>query len=44
MASQLAKGVRVVSLDYPVPGWREEKTAEVRSEGNVEYTLHLYRR
>src|SRR5215471_9206243 len=44
MASQLAKGVRVVALDYPVPGWREEKTAEVRSEGNVEYTLHLYRR
>src|SRR5215472_16181157 len=44
MASQLAKGVRVVALDYPVPGWREERTAEVRSEGNVEYTLHLYRR
>ena len=44
MASQLAKGTRVVSLDYPVPGWREEKSAEVKSEGNVEYTLHLYRR
>ncbi len=44
MASQLAKGARVVSLDYPVPGWREEKSADVKSEGNVEYTLHLYRR
>jgi len=44
LASQLAKGARVVSLDYPVPGWCEEKTTEVKSEGNVEYTLHLYRR
>jgi len=44
MASQLTKGSRVVSLDYPIPGWREEKTADVKSEGNVEYTLYLYRR
>jgi hypothetical protein len=44
MASQLPKGARVVSLDYPVPGWREEKSTEVKSEGNVEYTIHLYHR
>jgi SAM-dependent methyltransferase len=44
MASQLAKGTRVVSLDYPVPGWREEKTKPVKSEGNVDYDLFLYRR
>jgi SAM-dependent methyltransferase len=44
MASQLAKGTRVVALDYPVPGWREEKTKEVKSEGNVDYTMYLYRR
>jgi hypothetical protein len=44
MASQLAKGARVVTLDYPVPAWREEKSADVKSEGNVDYTLHLYRR
>ena len=44
MASQLAKGARVVSLDYPVPGWREEKTRDVKSEGNVDYKLYLYRR
>jgi protein-L-isoaspartate O-methyltransferase len=44
LASQLAKGTRVVSLDYPIPGWREEKTADVKSEGNVEYKLYLYRR
>ena len=44
MASQLAKGARIVSLDYPIPGWREEKTSDVKSEGNVEYKLYLYRR
>jgi protein-L-isoaspartate O-methyltransferase len=44
LASQLAKGARVVTLDYPVPGWREEKTMDVKSEGNVDYTLYLYRR
>jgi hypothetical protein len=44
MASQLAKGARVVALDYPVPGWREEKSIPVKSEGNVDYTLFLYRR
>jgi SAM-dependent methyltransferase len=44
MASQLKKGARVVALDYPVPGWREEKSMPVKSEGNVDYTLFLYRR
>jgi SAM-dependent methyltransferase len=44
LASQLQKGARVVALDYPVPGWREEKSLPVKSEGNVDYTLILYRR
>lgn len=44
LASQLAKGVRVVALDYPVPGWRQEKSMPVKSEGNVDYELFLYRR
>lgn len=44
MASQLGRGSRVVSLDYEVPGWRVEKTAIAISEGDVEYTLYLYRR
>jgi SAM-dependent methyltransferase len=44
LASQLGKGTRVVALDYPVPGWREEKTIPVKSEGNVDYDLFLYRR
>ena len=44
LASQLAKGARVVSVDYEVPGWHPERSLPVRSEGDVEYTLHLYRR
>ncbi len=44
MASQLSQGARVVSLDYPVPGWKAEKEVPVKSEGDVEYTLYLYRR
>jgi len=44
MASQLGQGARVVTLDYPVPGWKPEKEVTVKSEGDVEYTLHLYRR
>jgi SAM-dependent methyltransferase len=44
MASQLSPGTRVVSLDYPIPGWKQEKEIAVKSEGDVEYTLYLYRR
>lgn len=44
LASQLRKGARVVALDYPVPAWREESSIQVKSEGNVEYTIFLYRR
>jgi SAM-dependent methyltransferase len=44
LASQLKKGSRVVALDYPVPAWREESSASVKSEGNVDYTIYLYRR
>lgn len=44
LASQLEKGARVVALDYPVPAWREESATPVKSEGNVDYTIFLYRR
>ncbi len=44
LASQLRKGSRVVSLDYPVPGWKPEGEIPIRSEGNVDYTIFLYRR
>jgi SAM-dependent methyltransferase len=44
LASQLGKGTRVVALDYPVPAWREERSLQVKSEGNVDYTIFLYRR
>ncbi|HET7871349.1 MAG TPA: methyltransferase domain-containing protein [Terriglobales bacterium] len=42
LASQLGQGARVVSLDYPVPGWKAERQIKVKSEGDVEYTLYLY--
>jgi SAM-dependent methyltransferase len=44
LASQLRPGTRVVTVDYPVPGWRAERQAEVKSENGVAYTLFLYRR
>jgi hypothetical protein len=44
LASQLRPGARVVTVDYPVPGWRPEQEVPVRSENGVPYTLFLYRR
>ena len=44
LASQLAKGSRVVCLDYEVPGWRFMESKAIKSEGNVAYTIYLYRR
>jgi SAM-dependent methyltransferase len=44
LASHLRAGSRVVSLDYVVPGWRPEVSIAVKSESNVDYTVHLYRR
>jgi hypothetical protein len=44
LASQLRAGSRVVAVDFDVPGWRAERTLSVVSDGNVEYTLYLYRR
>jgi SAM-dependent methyltransferase len=44
LASQLRGGSRIVALDFDVPGWRAERTIEAKSEGDVDYTLLLYRR
>jgi len=44
LASQLPKGARVVCLDYEIPGWRFVSSKPVKSEGDVNYTLYLYRR
>src|SRR5713101_2506004 len=44
VASQLTRGARVVALDYEIPGWRFAESKDVKSEGNVDYTLYLYRR
>ncbi|HUZ04843.1 MAG TPA: hypothetical protein VMU62_05760, partial [Acidobacteriaceae bacterium] len=44
LASHLRPGSRIVALDFEVPGWRPVQTTKAISEGNVEYTLYLYRR
>jgi len=44
LASQLPKGARVVCLDYEIPGWRFVESKPIKSEGDVDYTLFLYRR
>lgn len=44
LASQLRQGSLVVALDFDIPGWRAERTVEAKSEGDVDYTLLLYRR
>lgn len=44
MASHLRPGSRIVALDSAVPGWRPARTTRSISEGNVEYTIFLYRR
>lgn len=44
LASQLSPGARVVSLDYPVPGWLPALEIAAKSEGNVDYKIFLYRR
>lgn len=44
LASQLREGARVVCLDYEIPGWRFIESKPVKSEGDVDYKLYLYRR
>lgn len=44
LASQLPVGARVVSLDYPIPGWIAAREIAAQSEGNVDYRIFLYRR
>lgn len=44
LASHLGAGSRVVALDYGLPSWQPERSIAVKSEGNVDYTLYLYRR
>ena len=44
LGSHLRTGARIVSLDFPVPGWKPEDVRQVHSVNEVEYTLYLYRR
>ena len=44
LSSHLRPGARIVSLDFPIPGWEPEATSEVTSIHDVKYTLLRYRR
>lgn len=44
LSSHLRPGARIVSLDFPIPGWEPEATREVTSIHDVHYSLLLYRR
>ena len=44
LSSRLRPGARIVSLDFPIPGWEPEATCEVTSIHDVKDTLLLYRR
>ena len=44
LGSHLRTGARIVSLDFPVPGWNPEDVRQVHSVNEVAYTLYLYRR
>jgi hypothetical protein len=40
---QLRPGVRVVSRDFDMPGWRAEKLVELDAAGGIHTTLYLWR-
>ncbi len=44
LSSHLRPGARIVSLDFPIPGWEPEATCDVTSIHGVSYSLLLYRR
>ncbi len=44
LARQLRNGVRVVSVNYPIPGWRVVEEKQLRGESKtVSWDLYLYR-
>ena len=44
LARQLRNGVRVVSVNYPIPGWRVVEKKQLRGESKtVSWDLYLYR-
>lgn len=38
----LKPNTRVVSYDYPIPGWKEMETAEARGSHGFSHTIYLY--
>ncbi|ADV65584.1 protein-lysine N-methyltransferase [Desulfurococcus mucosus] len=39
---ELRNGARVVSHEFRIPGWKHEKTAEVKDENNLTHIIYLY--
>ncbi len=39
---ELRPGARVVTLDFPVPGWTPLYTRRLRDEGDILRTIHVY--
>ena len=44
LSSHLRHGARVVSLEFPVPGWKPDEIRKVHSVNHIEYTVYVYRR
>ncbi|MEM4481290.1 MAG: protein-lysine N-methyltransferase [Desulfurococcaceae archaeon] len=39
---ELKDGARVVSHEFRIPGWKQEKTVEVRDDSGLIHTVYLY--
>jgi hypothetical protein len=39
---QLRSGTRVITLDFPIPGWQPERVVHLESENGVANTLYVY--
>jgi protein-L-isoaspartate O-methyltransferase len=45
LEKQLKPGVRIVSHDFEIPGWKPEKTEKIADDGEGRaHTIYLYRR
>jgi len=42
LEEELRPGARVVTIDFPVPGWAPVYTPRLRDEGDIVRTIHVY--
>ena len=42
LEAELEPGARVVTIDFPVPGWMPVYTPRLRDEGDILRTIHVY--